>query len=94
MRLQPGTRVITTANAGTIVSFDNGCQVEMHENQRLEIEKDKPCAALIPQTILADAAGAGYGPLLFGALIPGFVAGSTVLDEVRINSTGLPVSPN
>jgi hypothetical protein len=92
--LGPGTRVITTANANVVVSFDNGCQVQMHENQRLEIEKDKPCEALIPQSIMADAAGTGYGPLLFGALIPAFMVGSTAIDQVRINATGTPVSPN
>jgi hypothetical protein len=27
--------------------FDNGCRVEMEENQRLEVDSRKPCAALV-----------------------------------------------
>jgi hypothetical protein len=93
--LTKGMRVITTANAGTIVVFDNGCEVRMLENQRLEIEKDKPCAALIPQSILADAAGAGYGPLFAGTLVPLFVIGGALIDQTYLQTnTQPPVSPN
>ena len=90
--LTPGTRVITTANAHVIVSFDNGCEVHLKENQRLEVEKDKPCAALIPQSILAEGAGFGAGSPLFGGLIPPLVGAGIAIEIIRGN--GSSVSPN
>src|SRR6185503_18370106 len=49
LRLTKGTRVITTANAEVIVAYDDGCEVRLKENQRFEVETDKPCAALVAQ---------------------------------------------
>jgi len=53
LRLVPGTRVITTAQSGVVVEYDNGCRVRLKENQRFEVEKDKPCAMLLAQDIIA-----------------------------------------
>jgi hypothetical protein len=68
-RLPEHTRVITTAGAEVVVVYDNGCEVRLKENQRFEVETDKPCAALLAQSILGQppvpvAAAGGFGPLL------------------------------
>lgn len=103
LRLTKGTRVITTAHADVIVAYDNGCEVRLKENQRFEVEVDKPCSALVAQaqSILAEPAGAAAasatatGSLaLSTALLPavgGGLAGLKILQEVRATQT---VSPN
>src|SRR5689334_20144080 len=48
-RITDKTRVITTANSEVVVVYDNGCEVRLKENQRFEVEDNKPCAALIAQ---------------------------------------------
>ena len=82
-RLVEHTRVITTANSEGIVVFDNGCEVRLKENQRFEVESDKPCAALIAQVqsilvpppavaLAAGPAGSGFWnavPIIGGVLI-------------------------
>ena len=77
LRLAKGTRVITTAKAEAIVAYDNGCEVRLKENQRFEVEVDKPCEALIAQaqSILAEPAGAvtaasAGGLAVYAALLP------------------------
>lgn len=70
--LANGVRIITTANSTVTVVFDNGCEVTLKENQRLDVESDKPCAALIAQAIgPAPAAGPGLAALVVPALIGG-----------------------
>ena len=58
-RITEHTRVITTANSEVVVVYDNGCEVRLKENQRFEVETDKPCAALIAQaqSVLVEPAG-------------------------------------
>jgi len=58
-RITEHTRVITTANSEVVVVYDNGCEVRLKENQRFEVEMDKPCAALIAQaqSVLVEPAG-------------------------------------
>ena len=82
-RITEHTRVITTANSEVVVVYDNGCEVRLKENQRFEVELDKPCAVLLAQvqSILAQpvgltvAGGASAGgfwgvlPAVGGALI-------------------------
>ena len=48
-RVMEHTRIITTANSEVVVVYDNGCEVRLKENQRFEVEADKPCAALVAQ---------------------------------------------
>ena len=48
-RVAEHTRIITTANSEVIVVYDNGCEVRLKENQRFEVDSNKPCAALIAQ---------------------------------------------
>lgn len=101
MRLTKGTRVITTAHADVIVAYDNGCEVRLKENQRFEVEDDKPCNALVAQaqSILAEPAGAAAatatGSLALSAvLLPaaaGSLAGLKILQDVRATQA---VSPN
>ncbi|MDQ3028044.1 MAG: hypothetical protein M3R58_16275 [Pseudomonadota bacterium] len=70
LRLLPSTRVITTANAGVVIAFDDGCDVKLKENERFEVEKGKPCALLLaqPYAIVVAAAGA--------TIIPGIIVGA------------------
>ena len=60
-RITEHTRVITTANSEVVVVYDNGCEVRLKENQRFEVETDKPCEALIAQaqSVLVEPAGTG-----------------------------------
>ena len=58
-RLGEGSRVITTANAKAVVAYDDGCEVKVDPNQRLEIDADKPCRERVVQadSILKEPAG-------------------------------------
>ena len=93
LKLANGTRVITTANSEVVVVFDNGCEVRMKENQRLDVETGRPCAALVPFDLAVAAPAAGHGlagivaPALrgVGALLGGSGGGS---------GPPQPVSPN
>jgi hypothetical protein len=100
-RLTEHTRVITTANSEVVVVYDNGCEVRLKENQRFEVEDDKPCAALVamPQSILATPAGASVasvaaGGVIFGTTLPalgGAAIGIGILTDERRKS---PLSPS
>ena len=86
--LANGVRIITTANSRVIVVFDNGCEVRMEENQRLDVESGKPCAALLPQALgAAPAASQGFAAFI----VPGLVGAGAIAAIVN-NSN--PVSPN
>ena len=101
LRITKGTRVITTSRSDVVVVFDNGCEVRLKENQRLEIDDSKPCSALIvqAQSILAEpagaaAAGASGSVAVYTALLPalgGGLAGVKVIQSLRESQ---PVSPN
>ena len=94
LRLANGTRVITTANSEVVVVFDSGCEVRMKENQRLDVESDKPCAALIPVN-LAVAPAAGHG--LAAIVAPGLLGAAALGAGTGGGSSGpppQPVSPN
>jgi len=70
VRLAEHTRVITTAGAEVVVVYDNGCEVRLKENQRFEVVVDKPCAALLAESLLVappSAAGTAIAGLLFPA---------------------------
>jgi hypothetical protein len=100
-RLKEHTRVITTANSTVIVHYDNGCDVHLKENQRFEVETDRPCAALIAQaqSILMEPAGAALagasaGAILFWTTVPalgGAAIGLKMIDDDRRKS---PLSPS
>lgn len=90
LRLMPGTRVLTTANSGAVVLYDNGCRVTLKENQRFEVEKDKPCALLMAQNIVAAPAAVG---LLAPLVIPG-AFGATAVGSLVDSRGGQTVSPN
>jgi hypothetical protein len=92
LRLTKGTRVITTANARVTVVYDNGCEVQLKENQRFEVVTDKPCSALVAQasTILLEPGGIATvatagGLVINAALIPliGGVAGVEAIKQLR-----------
>jgi len=95
LRLQPNTRVITTANSRVIVEYDDGCRVELKENQRFEVERGKPCALLVATSIIAPTTGAA--PLLVGAglaVAAGTGAGVAAVGVLVDQRGGSTVSPN
>ncbi|HEX6245509.1 MAG TPA: hypothetical protein VFZ61_31515 [Polyangiales bacterium] len=71
LKVTNGTRIITTANSEVVVVFDNGCEVRMKENQRLDVDSDKPCAGLVPANLAVAAPAAGPG--FVGLLVPGLL---------------------
>jgi hypothetical protein len=88
-----GSRVITTANGHVVVVFDSGCRVELKENQRLDVDNDKPCAALIPVS-LAVAVPAVGAPLA-GLFFPGLIVGTALVGNGGGSpNPPTPVSPN
>jgi hypothetical protein len=101
LRLTKGTRVITTSRSDVVVVFDNGCEVHLKENQRLEVDDGKPCSVLVAQaqSILSEPAGAAAATAsgsaaIYSALLPalgGGLAGVKVIQSLRESQ---PVSPN
>lgn len=97
-RLVEGVRVITTSNSSVIVQYDNGCRVELKENQRFVVERDKPCALLLAEVeslAQPSIAAAGF------EIPPGTIAaaGLVGVGVWRWNQGGpppppTPVSPN
>jgi hypothetical protein len=101
LRLTKGTRVITTSRSDVIVVFDNGCEVRLKENQRLEVDDSKPCSALVAQaqSILAEPAGAAAaataGSLaVYSAVLPALGGGLVGLGVIQSLREKQPVSPN
>lgn len=101
MRLVEGTRVITTASAKAVVEYDDGCEVALEPNKRLEIRLDKPCRERIAQaeSILKEPAGmalaagsAGAGTAAAAAL-SGSLLGPGVLSGV-VGVTGAATIAN
>jgi hypothetical protein len=94
LKVANGTRVITTANSAVVVVFDNGCEVRMKENQRLDVESDKPCAALVPANLAVAAPAAGPG--VVGLLVPGLLGagGAAAAVVPGPGPTQFSVSPN
>jgi hypothetical protein len=98
LKVANGTRIITTANSEVVVVFDNGCEVRMKENQRLDVESDKPCAALVPANLAVAAPAAGPG--FVGLLVPGLLGASGAAAAAGVGGglgpgpTQFSVSPN
>ena len=99
-RLAEHTRVITTANSEVIVEYDNGCEVRLKENQRFEVEVDKPCAALLAQaqSILMEPAGAlasaSLGAVLFWTAVPAVGGAAVGLQILQDDRAKTPLSPS
>ena len=110
LRLEDRSRVITTANAKAIVAYDDGCEVTLEPNQRLEIRTETECAERLAQadTIFKEPAGiafaaAGTGlaggataAALAGAAGAGVIgtAGISGLAALLISRQNTAVSPN
>ena len=98
-RITEHARVITTANSEVVVVYDNGCEVRLKENQRVEVETDKPCEALIAQanSILVEPAGTALGggsvvAVIFWTGLPAVAAGA-VGAEILFKPTPAGVNP-
>ena len=91
-QLVNGTRIITTANSTAIVVFDNGCEVQLKENERFEVDSQKPCALMLAQALAPAQPVAAVGAPLIGLLLP---AGAAIgLASDAGDTTPIPVSPN
>jgi hypothetical protein len=90
-----GTRIITTSKSRAIVVFENGCEVRLEENQRFDVESDKPCAALVPHSLAAaPASPPGLSALVIPLLI-GAGGGADVINRTGVGVVGTTsVSPN
>ena len=80
LRIVPGTRIITTANAHVVIVYDNGCRVTLEENQRFEVEDDKkPCALFVlPQAIMVPTAVASAATTIVPAIFGGAAIGALI----------------
>ena len=87
-----GSRIITTANSTAIVVFDNGCEVRLKENERFEVDSQKPCALMIAQALGPAQPVAAVGAPLIGLLLPAGAAAG--LASGARDTTPIPVSPN
>ena len=100
-RLPEHARVITTARSSAIVQYDNGCEVRLKENQRFEVEIDKPCAALVAQaqSIIMEPAGAALagasaGAVLFWSAVPALGGAAIGLKIISDDRRKAPLSPS
>ncbi|HYC36832.1 MAG TPA: hypothetical protein VEC19_10445 [Usitatibacter sp.] len=68
-RVREGWRVITTAKSKAVVVFDDGCEVELKENQRLEIDTTRECKLRVTQaqSILLEPGGMAAAAASAGA---------------------------
>ena len=110
LRLDEFSRVITTANAKAVVVYDDGCEVALEPNQRLEIRTDKVCKERVAQaeTIFKEpagiafaAAGTGVAGGVTAAALSGFAgagvigaAGVTGIAALVLSRQDAAVSPN
>ena len=109
LRLDERSRVITTANAKAIVVYDDGCEVTLEPNQRLEIRTDKPCKERLAQAesifkepagIAVATAGGGIVGGATAAALAGVgggvlgVAGVTGIAALLSSRQDTAVSPN
>jgi hypothetical protein len=91
------SRVITTANSEVVVVYDDGCEVQLHENQRFEVDSRKACAALIAgvESILVQPASLAAAGGAAGLLIPGIGGAAIGIAIVGANrDTPTPLSPS
>jgi hypothetical protein len=95
LRLVPGTRVITTAKADVVVEYDDGCRVQLRENQRFEVEEGKPCALLLAQDLLAAPLTTNVVPAVIAAAALAFGGGGGS-SGASVGGQGgeIPISPN
>lgn len=77
--LVEGTRVITTAESRAVVVFNDGCEVMLESNQRLEIESDLPCKEriLLAQSIFLEPGGLALGAAAGGVAGGAAASGAT-----------------
>jgi hypothetical protein len=108
--LAEGSRVITTAESKAVVVYEDGCEVTLGPNQRLEIDRDLPCIGRIdlaqsifmePGALAAGAAGAagGASAAVLGGTVPaaGVAAGTAGVASLATLVSARderPVSPN
>lgn len=110
LRLDDRSRVITTANAKAIVTYDDGCEVALEPNQRLEIRTDLKCPERVAQAesifkepagMALAAAGTGLAGGATAAALAGVggaavlgTAGVSGLAALLISRQDTAVSPN
>ena len=96
LRLAKSVRVATTANSETTILFDNGCRVELKENQRFTIDDGQPCAVLLASVQAVPVGTALGAPVAAGVsgTTLALVAGGVGLGIYLINRNNRNSSPN
>jgi len=82
-RLKNKERVTTTARGGVLVRFDCGCDVRLKENERIDIESPRSCAALLAAVTSAAPA------LVIGAPVATATATSSYVAPLIGGAVGL-----
>lgn len=75
-RIKDNVRVTTTSRAAVTITFDNGCVVELKENERIDVDGSKSCPVLLA-AVQAVPIGAPIGAAVAAA--PGIGGGTTAL---------------
>jgi len=77
-RLKNRDRVATTARGSVLVRFDCGCEVRLRENERLDVESPRSCAALLAAVTTATPAVAIGAPVATAAATGSYVAPAAI----------------
>jgi hypothetical protein len=97
-RLANKVRVSTTARSGVLIRFDCGCDIELKENERLDVEGGDPCAALLaaikPVPVGVAVGAATVGTTATAGVAVGAIAVSAGVGTVLYRRNRGNVSPN
>jgi hypothetical protein len=83
-RVPNKVRVTTTSKAEVLIRFDQGCDVALKENQRVDIDECRPCSAIlasvqpVPLDVALGAVAPGAAPAV-GGTIAGVSTGATAI---------------
>jgi len=75
-RVAPGTRVLTTAGAKAMVTYDNGCEVRLKDNERFTVRLGE-CAVLLKEVVAV-----GPAPGAIGGGVGTAAAGGTTVSTI------------
>ena len=92
--LAVGQRIVTTAGSRVTVSYSNGCDVRLIENQRFVVREAGACSALIALVEGTGIAGAGAGTAAAtgGSLFAGGSAGTAIGLAAVVGVAGLALA--
>ncbi len=99
-RVANRSRVTTTSKAGVVVVFDCGCNVQLKENERLDLDIPRGCGALLA-SVQPVPVGVALGAVPVAPVAPAVVTTPGVVAVGGVGATGYAlyrrnrnVSPN